>query len=87
MSYFVYILYSKSFDRFYIGQTSSLPERLYQHNAGKVRSTKAFIPWVIGHYERFDDRTQAIKRKSFLKSPAGWNELKALKQSIKNSIR
>ena len=86
MTYYVYILYSISHDRFYIGQSAKLQYRLYQHNAGKVASTKGYRPWIIGHTEEFTKRTDAIKRESFLKSPAGWIELLAIKKKINVNI-
>ncbi|WP_166637279.1 GIY-YIG nuclease family protein, partial [Algoriphagus boseongensis] len=32
LNFFVYILYSKSTDRFYVGQTVDLEKRLEEHN-------------------------------------------------------
>ena len=80
MSYFIYVLKSLSREHYYIGQTSHLQNRLKEHNAGKVFSTKPFRPWEIIHYETFLTRTEAIKREHFLKSPAGWIELSTIKQ-------
>jgi putative endonuclease len=34
MEFFCYILYSKSFDRYYVGYTSDIEERLQLHNTG-----------------------------------------------------
>jgi putative endonuclease len=34
MKFFCYILYSKTFDRYYVGYTSDIEERLKLHNAG-----------------------------------------------------
>jgi len=65
--YFIYILYSKSYDRFYIGQTDDLDRRLIQHNAGDVKSTKAFRPWARVYNEQFDTRHDAMSREHFLK--------------------
>ena len=79
MVYFVYILKSTVSDRFYIGQTADLSNRLKEHNAGKVFSTKPFRPWKIHHFEEFTTRTLAIKREHYLKSPDGWKELNRLK--------
>jgi predicted GIY-YIG superfamily endonuclease len=41
MPYYTYILYSKSMDSYYVGQTQDLVERLHHyHNAGKCNYTK-----------------------------------------------
>jgi putative endonuclease len=86
MTYFIYILYSKLHDRFYIGQSSNLQYRLFQHNSGKVRSTKVFRPWVIGYTEEFASRIDSVKRETYLKSPPGWNDLQEIKQKIKKTL-
>jgi len=66
--YYTYILYNKSFDRFYIGQTQSLEERLVYHNGGKVKSTKPYIPWEMVWYMTFDTRSEAMIREKRLKN-------------------
>ena len=47
MPYFVYILYSKSTDLFYKGQTSNVVERLLRHNQKRELATAAGAPWVL----------------------------------------
>ena len=82
MLYFLYILKSVNHNRYYIGQSSNLQDLLQQHNSKKVFSTKPFSPWVIIYSEKFNSRTEAIKREHFLKSPAGWMELTSIKLSL-----
>jgi putative endonuclease len=69
--FFTYILYTSKFDRIYIGQTSNIRNRIDRHNSGKVKSTKAYIPWKLVHYEKFETRSQAMKREKELKSHKG----------------
>jgi putative endonuclease len=45
--FFIYILYSESSNRFYIGQTINLTDRLSRHNSGYEHSTKPYIPWKL----------------------------------------
>ena len=45
--YWVYILFSVEFRRYYIGQTADLSSRLKRHNAGLVPSTRAYVPWDL----------------------------------------
>jgi putative endonuclease len=68
MNYFVYILYSKSKDRFYIGHTHDLNQRLLQHNAGRTPSTKAGRPWIIVYSETYNDKGSAAKRELEIKN-------------------
>jgi putative endonuclease len=67
MFYYTYILYSQSRDRYYIGSTTNLEQRLIRHNAGATPSTKAGRPWVIVYTEAFDSKTEALKRENYLK--------------------
>ena len=86
MNYFVYILKSDNFERYYTGQTSNLQNRLKEHNSRKVFSTKPFSPWKIIHSETFTTRTEAIKREHFLKSPPGWNEVLLIKHQYNKTV-
>ncbi|MBU0711759.1 GIY-YIG nuclease family protein [bacterium] len=49
----VYILYSPSKDRYYIGQTADINRRLHEHNSGHTKSTKSSIPWQIVYKKPF----------------------------------
>ena len=65
--YYVYILYSENYDRYYIGQTDTIEARLKRHNAGEVKSTKHYNPWILKYTEKFESRSDAMKREKFLK--------------------
>jgi putative endonuclease len=66
--YCVYILYSKKFDRFYIGHTNSIDRRLVEHNGGLNTSTKPFLPWtLIGTIEK-EDKASAYQLEMKLKN-------------------
>lgn len=46
--YYAYILYSKTFDKTYVGFTSDLEARLIAHNHEKNSSwTKLYQPYII----------------------------------------
>ncbi|WP_353678690.1 GIY-YIG nuclease family protein [Rosettibacter firmus] len=53
MLFYVYILYSPSHNRTYVGQTNNISTRLDYHNKGKVKSTKAFRPWILIYHKYF----------------------------------
>ena len=42
---YVYIIYSSTYNKYYIGSTNNLTRRLKQHNAGENQSTKPYIPY------------------------------------------
>ena len=66
--HFVYILYSQTYDSFYIGYTKQPDVRLEHHNQGLTKSTKAKMPWVMIYKEEFDNQIDALKRERFLKN-------------------
>jgi putative endonuclease len=77
--YFAYILRSLKDNRYYYGSCEDLEKRLFTHNAGKVRSTKSRIPFVIHYHEKHATRSEAQKREYFFKSIDGYNWLKVNK--------
>ncbi len=65
---FVYVLRSQPTGRYYVGTTNDLHRRLAQHNAGGTASTKAYRPWVLAHWEAFDDIPTARRREQQIKA-------------------
>ena len=82
--YWMYILYSQRLDKYYIGQTDDLEDRVDRHNAGRSGYTKPGRPWELAYTEQFKTRSEAVKREMFLKSPAGWLQLKKIKKQIQS---
>ncbi|BCX15014.1 MAG: hypothetical protein KatS3mg088_697 [Patescibacteria group bacterium] len=78
MTFWVYILESLKNGRRYIGTSSNPKKRLEQHNLGKTRSTKPYIPYKIIHLEKFETKKQALIRERKLKSYKGGEALKKL---------
>jgi putative endonuclease len=74
--FYIYILYSYSADKTYVGYTNNLKRRLTEHNfSDKVRYTKNFRPWIVFHHEAFESKSDAMYREKFYKSGIG-RELK-----------
>ena len=67
----VYVIRSEKDGRFYVGMTSNLERRILEHNSGKTKSTKGFIPWKLVFFETHPDRLAARKREKYLKSGVG----------------
>lgn len=63
----VYLLWSASAQRYYIGQTSDLTARLAQHNGGAVRSTRHGRPWQLIGFEVYPTQREARWREHQLK--------------------
>jgi len=70
--YTVYVLYSQSFDKIYIGFTSDLEQRLISHNHPKNKGwTARFKPWVVIYTESCNEKSAAMRREAELKSFRG----------------
>ena len=67
MKYYVYIIYSQSKDKYYIGYTHNPQERLEEHNLGATTSTRPGRPWILVYAEELTDKTSAIKREREIK--------------------
>ena len=69
--FYVYVLKSKEFDRFYVGMTNNINRRLREHNKGKSKSTAFYKPWKLFFQENFETSEEARQREKFLKSGQG----------------
>ena len=76
MPYFAYVIHSKKFNRYYKGHCQDLDARISEHNSGKTKSIKAFIPWELAYFEEFSTREEAIQREKYFKTSAGRRYLK-----------
>ena len=67
--HFVYIIYSPSIDRYYIGQCKNLLHRLRQHNDLELNQnwTKRGIPWELSLKIACITQHQAMKLEHFIK--------------------
>jgi putative endonuclease len=66
--HYVYILYSKQFDKYYTGQTNDLENRLFEHNTqDKNAFTSKFRPWEIAATICFTTRFDAMQAERFIK--------------------
>ena len=69
MAHFVYILYSESVDRFYIGETCNIEQRILQHKTGFYKSafSKKASDWILFWSVECDSRNQALKIEKHIK--------------------
>jgi putative endonuclease len=69
--YFVYVLWSVSASRFYIGVSENVDARLLQHNAGVSQWTARYTPWELIYVEPHANYSDARKRELLLKKQKG----------------
>ena len=74
----MYIIQSHKDESYYVGSTQDLEARLERHNQGRSRYTKTGIPWKIVFTEKFDTRSQAVKRERQIKSRKSKGYIEAL---------
>ncbi|MCA6455767.1 MAG: GIY-YIG nuclease family protein [Chitinophagaceae bacterium] len=67
MEFVVYILFSVTLQKYYVGQTSQLGNRLDDHNSGKAAFTSKGIPWKIVHYFPCATRSEAVRLEASIK--------------------
>ena len=82
MPFYVYILKSETTDRYYIGQTEHLQERVSYHNANYSKSLKNRGPWRLAYHEIHPTRGEAIRRERQIKS---WKDRKLIEKLISAS--
>jgi len=66
--YYVYFLKSVRNNDLYVGSTENVQKRLARHNAGLVKSTKAYRPWELLGFEECDTRSKAVQKERYYKS-------------------
>ena len=65
----VYVLYSKTHDKIYVGLTSNLITRFHSHNKLSTKGwTIKFRPWMVIYTEVYGDKGDGSIREKSLKS-------------------
>ena len=78
MQYYVYVLYSEKLNRYYIGSTSDLEDRLKKHNGTHKGYTSSGQPWILVYNEGYESKSEAILRERQLKTWKNRERLEAL---------
>jgi len=85
--HFVYILYSQTIDKYYVGKSEIVENRLNYHNSDSNKIwTKRGKPWELKKAIEFENSTLASKAERFIKKQKsrifieriiseGWNSI------------
>ena len=67
--YFIYILYSEKSDKYYVGHTDDVNQRLLEHNTSeRITFTSKHRPWkIMAVYECGAGRGEVLKIERFIK--------------------
>jgi putative endonuclease len=77
--YFVYILYSLTRDKYYVGSCEDVNKRLIKHNTNHTGFTGKTGNWVIKLSEEHQDKLEALKREKQIKA---WKSRKMIEKLI-----
>lgn len=76
--FYVYML-KCSDDSLYTGYTVDLEKRLLAHNQGKAsKCTRSRLPVELVYYEKYDTKSEALKREYAIKQMKRANKLKMI---------
>ena len=68
MSFYCYILFSVSKNKYYVGFTAgNLEDRIKKHNSNHKGFTGKTGDWMLVYFEKFNDKVDAINREKYIK--------------------
>ncbi|OGK10445.1 hypothetical protein A2767_01150 [Candidatus Roizmanbacteria bacterium RIFCSPHIGHO2_01_FULL_35_10] len=85
--YCVYILFSLKDNKFYIGYTTNLHERLTSHITGNSKSTEPRRPFTLLFCEYYLSKHDATRREKYFKTTAGKKTLRIMLKESLNEVK
>jgi putative endonuclease len=83
MTFCVYILFSSSKNKYYVGYSGeSLTERIRKHNSNHKGFTGGLGDWTLVYSETFDEKNLATAREKEIKR---WKSIKLIEKLIQQS--
>lgn len=80
--FYLYILYSKTRDKYYVGSTGDLVSRLKSHNSNHSGFTGHTGDWEIIYQEIFETKEQAYAKERAIKR---WKSRKLIEKLISSA--
>jgi putative endonuclease len=77
--YFVYIIFSPTKNKYYVGSSEHVEERLKKHNTNHKGFTGGMLDWELKWTEEHPDKSSAIKRENQIKA---WKSRKMIEKLI-----
>ena len=82
MEYYFYILYSLIKDRYYIGHSNNIIERIRKHNSNHKGFTGKTGDWKLMYMEKYQSKADAQNREKEVKK---WKSRKMIVKLIGNA--
>ena len=79
MKYYVYILYSASLNKYYVGSTEDVYSRLEKHLQNHKGFTGKAKDWILKYTETYNSKSESIKREFQIKT---WISRKMIESRI-----
>ena len=76
--YTLYIIYSEKINKYYIGYSSDVEQRLRKHNNISKGFTNAGRPWILVYTESYGSKQEAADRERQLKNWKSRSRVEAL---------
>ena len=80
--YHTYILFSIKKNKYYIGSTSNLEERLLKHNSQHKGFTGGIGDWQFVYQENYQSKSEATQREMQIKK---WKSRKIIESLVKGN--
>ena len=65
--FYIYIIYSKTLDKYYVGSCQNIEQRLQDHLNNRSKFIKVAKDWELKYSETFFTRSEAYKRELQIK--------------------
>ncbi|WP_298395269.1 GIY-YIG nuclease family protein [Flavobacterium sp.] len=79
--FYTYAISSLTRNYIYIGLPSDIDRRLSEHNSGKNKTTKPYLPFVLIYSEMHETRSEAREREKYFKSGIGREKLRSIRDN------
>src|SRR5437867_1043167 len=86
MSFYVYILYSKTIDEYYVGHSGHLENRLFHHLHSGSKATKKTSDWILVYKEEFNTKAEACRREMQIKKKKSHRNIAPIKTTNTKSV-
>ena len=84
MKYYIYILKSDKYDKYYTGISQNPQRRLEYHNTIEKGFTSRYRPWEIVFIKEFDSKKEAMTNEKRIKN---WKSRKMIEKVLKGEIK
>ena len=81
--FYTYIIFSEILNKYYIGSTTNIEERLVKHNHNHKGFTGNKSDWKIVYFEEYMIKTDALKRELQIKK---WKSRIMIEKLIKKKL-